>query len=71
MLGTDSSYEEGVCTFVTSVFVCFPHQVRASVTQPPVVMGAPATTTGMPSAVRVHLGGEETRATQVRPQDDV
>lgn len=33
----------------------------------PAVMAAPATTTAMPSVVRAHLAGEETHATQVRP----
>lgn len=41
-------------------------QVRVSVTRPPAVMEAPATTMEMPSAVRAHLAGEETHATQVR-----
>lgn len=35
-------------------------------TQPPAVTEAPATTTGIPSAVPAHLGGEETLATQPR-----
>lgn len=56
---------------VTSVFLCNPVQARTSVTQPPAAMEAPATTTGMPSAVLAHLVGEETHATQVRPQDGI
>lgn len=56
---------------MTSVLLCNPGQARGSVTQPPAVMEAPATTTGMPSAVPAHLVGEETHATQVRSQDGV
>lgn len=59
------------CARVTSVFGCNPGQVRASVTQPPAVMEAPATTTAMPFAVPARLVGEGTHATQVRPQDGV
>lgn len=46
-----------------------PGQVRGSATQPPAVTEAPATTTAMPSAVPARQAGEETHATQVRPQD--
>lgn len=56
---------------VTSVFLCNPGQARDRVTQPPALMEAPATTTGMPSAAPAHLVGEETHATQVRPQDAI
>lgn len=67
------SFDEGVLgLYATNVyyFVLWA-QARASATQPPAVMEAPATTTVMPSAVHAHLGGEETHATQVRLQDGV
>lgn len=65
------SLTKAVCECVTSVFLCNPDQARVSVTQPPAVTEALATTTWMPSAVPVHLVGEETHATQVRPQDGI